>query len=162
HASPHIYPSHTNGRRDRHGPTAVFSFDPVVIVRRGGRPYASGHGARPSCHRESTMDELINQRIERLERECQRQGPEARDWKLAGGLAILVAWVFALGAANQERPAKSVESEQFVLRDRAGKKRAELGVSANGHAMMSLSGGDERPRATLIVANDGTPMLNLQ
>jgi hypothetical protein len=28
--------------------------------------------------------------------------------------------------------------------------------------MMSLSGGDERPRATLIVANDGTPMLNLQ
>jgi hypothetical protein len=108
------------------------------------------------------MDEMTNQRLERLERECHRLTHQARHWKLAGCVALIGAGVLAICGASQDKPVKSVEAEHFVLRDNGGKRRAVLEVNANGHVVLSLSDKNEKPRATIVVANDGSPILSLQ
>jgi hypothetical protein len=108
------------------------------------------------------MDEMTNQRLDGLDRECHRLARQARYWKFAGCLALIGAGVLAICGANQERAAQSLEAEHFVLRDHGGKKRAVLEVNANGHVVFSLSDKNEKPRATIVLANDGSPVLSLQ
>jgi hypothetical protein len=98
------------------------------------------------------MDEMTNQRLERLEREYHRLARQSRHWRLAGCLALIGAGVLAICGANQEKAAKSVEAEHFVLRDNGGKKRAVLEVNASGNLVFSLSDKNEKPRASIVVA----------
>jgi hypothetical protein len=108
------------------------------------------------------MDEMTYQRLERLERDWHRLTRQTRHWKFAGCLALIGASVLAICGANQDKPAKLVEAEHFVLRDNGGKRRAVLEVNANGHVVLSLSDKEEKPRAAIVVANDGSPILSLQ
>jgi hypothetical protein len=108
------------------------------------------------------MDDITNQRLDRLERECHRLTRQGRHRKLAGCLALIGAGILAIGGANQDKPAKSIESEHFVLRDNGGKRRAVLEVNASGMVVLSLSDKDEKPRAVIALANDGSPILSLQ
>jgi hypothetical protein len=107
------------------------------------------------------MDEMTNQRLDRLERECHRLTRQARHWKLVGCMALIGVGVLAICGANQDKPAKSVEAEHFVLRDNAGKRRGVLEVNGGGLVVLSLSDKDEKPRAFIALANDGSPILSL-
>lgn len=63
----------------------------------------------------------LTQRLDRLER-------EGRRWRLVGALASLV--VLALAVMGQAVPrTRSVDAEEFILKDRMGKRRAVLGVT---------------------------------
>src|SRR5262249_33674282 len=71
----------------------------------------------------STLDRLT-QRLERLERENRR-------WKLASCLSVLALVAMGLmGQAVPDKVAKVGEAERFVLRDSAGRLRAELRVGS--------------------------------
>ena len=108
------------------------------------------------------MNEMTNERLERLERECHRLSRQGRHWKLARCLALVGAGVLAICGANQEKPANSVEAEHFVVRDSGGKRRAVLEVNANGMVVLSLADKDEKPRAVIALGNDGSPIVTLQ
>src|SRR5262245_55411008 len=85
------------------------------------KDYVPRRDDRSTVARHPRMDESTNQRLERLERECHRLTRQGRRWKLAGCLGLIGAIVLAIGGASQDKPAKSVEAEHFVLRDTDGK-----------------------------------------
>ena len=73
----------------------------------------------------SDLPDLV-QRVEKLEKANRRL-------KLAGVLALtLVGCLLLLGAAS---PKRTVEAEEFVLRDANGDERARLGITASGSAL---------------------------
>ncbi len=92
----------------------------------------------------------LAQRVEKLEKANRRL-------KLAGALALaLVACLLLLGAAS---PKRTVEAEEFNLRDANGKVRALLAMAAK-RPMFVLSDANGKMRATLAITADG-PLLGL-
>jgi hypothetical protein len=108
-----------------------------------------------------TMKDVIIERLERLERECHRLRRQALPWKLAGSLALVGVVVLIIGGSSQKKIPKTIEADQYVLRDEAGKRRAVLEVCTQGHTVLSLSDKNEKPRVTLVVAADGSPVMSL-
>jgi hypothetical protein len=95
------------------------------------------------------MIDSLSERVERLEREnrgLKRIGALA----LAGAVAILVAGADA---------GKLIEAERFVLKDKGGRKRAELSSDSDGSASLSLfdRSGKVRLRMAIDGAHDGSP-----
>jgi hypothetical protein len=98
--------------------------------------------------------QAIVQRIEKLEAENRRLK------RAVLGVALLAAAVLAMG---QARPSRILEADAFVLRDAAGRTRAQLWLEAsrkmpvlafyreNGQVAASLAGGEE-PSLTLMRA----------
>ncbi len=99
-----------------------------------------------------TINDLIIERIERLERECRRLRQQSLPWKLAESLALVGVLVLIVGGANQKKTPKTIKADQFILRGEAGKKRAVLEVSTQGHTVLSLLDKNEKPRVALVVA----------
>lgn len=104
---------------------------------------------------EPTIDALTT-RLERLERES-RRSKRAMLVALVGTLALAL-----MGQAPPHRMPKSLEAEEFVLRDSRGQVRAALGTAQNGSAtMLQIFGENGKPRTRLTVASDGTSSLEV-
>jgi hypothetical protein len=97
-----------------------------------------------------TIDAMA-ERLERLERENRRL-------KRIGGLVLLGAVASLLSGADDGKT-KPVEAERFVLKDRAGLKRAELSAEPNGSASFNLfdRAGKVRLRMAIEAAQEGFP-----
>src|SRR5215470_722916 len=105
---------------------------------------------------EPTLSSLTA-RLERMERESRR-------WKgmsllmLVGGIALAV-----MGQTPQHRPGpRTLEAEEFVLRDPRGQVRASLGMAQNPTAtVLQIHGDNGKPRTRITVASDGTSSLEM-
>lgn len=99
---------------------------------------------------DSSLDELTT-RLERLER-------QGRRWKQTAFVVLLGAvGVVVMGQAPPHRPPKSLEAEEFVLRDSRGQVRASLGTPPGSNAtVLQFHGENGKPRTRITVASDGT------
>jgi hypothetical protein len=102
------------------------------------------------------MIDALTTRLERLERES-RRSKRAILVALVGTLALAL-----MGQAPPHRMPKSLEAEEFMLRDNRGQVRAVLGTAQNGSAtMLQIFGENGKPRTRLTVASDGTSSLEV-
>ena len=90
-------------------------------------------------------DQAVLARLEHLERQQRRW----RGAAVVGGLALV-----SLALMGQKPAGRTVEAERFVLRDSAGRARAEL-VMVDGEQSVALrfKDGDGMPRLTLGTEN---------
>jgi hypothetical protein len=95
----------------------------------------------------------ITERCERLEREQRRW----RRLAALGGLGLLAVGV--MGQAGRPVP-RVLEAERFVLRDTAGRARAELVVDGEQSVALRFKDADSMPRLTVGVEN-GAALLVL-
>jgi hypothetical protein len=104
---------------------------------------------------EPTLDTLAT-RLERLERESRR-------WKTTAlAIAIAAAAALVMGQTPTHRLPKSLEAEEFVLRDNRGQVRASLGTIQSPNAtVLQIHGDNGKPRTRLTVASDGTSSLEM-
>jgi len=114
----------------------------------------------------------LAERVKKLENQNHRLK------QMGAFVLVLTAAVLLMGQASRNR---TVEANEFILKDASGKMRARLGMEADGplfslfaqdgHAraklfvagdttMLSLADGNEHPRALLGVLSEG-PLLNL-
>jgi hypothetical protein len=108
---------------------------------------SSGAPLIPEVPMEKPSIVALAERVDRLER-------ENRLWRLGGGLALIVGLVVMLGGAQGIPDSKTVEAEQFILRDRNGRERAKLGLAADGAPALFLRGTDGNNRAILMVSEE--------
>lgn len=73
---------------------------------------------------------------------------------IAMGAAIVMA-------ASVKKTISVVEAERFVLRDRSGAERANIGVGDSGGAGLVLYDRNRNPRVLLDIDSDGRPSLRL-
>jgi hypothetical protein len=93
--------------------------------------------------------QTLAQRLEKLEKQSRH--------RVAGSVVLLVvAGLVLMGQATQQ--SKSVEAQQFVLRDASGKLRAKLASLDSTTAALSLYDANENVRARL-VAGDSPALL---
>jgi hypothetical protein len=100
-----------------------------------------------------TLDTLAT-RLERLERASRRSKRTTRVVLVGIAAAALV------GQAAPHRPSKSLEAEEFVLRDSRGQVRASLGTNPSS-TVLQIHAENGRPRARIIVSSDGTSSLEV-
>jgi hypothetical protein len=100
-----------------------------------------------------TRDTLTT-RLERLERENRRSKRTT--------LVILVGIAAAALVGQAARPTKSLEAEEFVLRDSRGQVRASLGTTQNSSTtVLQIHAENGKPRARITVSSDGTSSLEV-
>jgi hypothetical protein len=100
---------------------------------------------------ESTQD--IIERVTLLEHELRR-------WKVAATIACsLLAAAFLLGQAAPQR--RTLEAQEFVLKEPAGPVQARLFASGGGPSM-TFSDARDKPRLSLSVLNDETSVTLLR
>jgi hypothetical protein len=89
---------------------------------------------------------------------CRLDRLERRNRRLQGALAVILLLGGTVGVLGQAGPSgKTVEAERFVVRDAAGKVRAELGITDQGGAKLDLGTADGRRVAYL--GGDGATTL---
>ena len=105
--------------------------------------------------------ELI-ERITRLEQQQAELRRANRLLRLATGALLLFAGAGVL-MAQMSGPAQnqSLEAEQFVLRDSAGKVRGAMGIGENGTVGISLNDAKGQSRITIDISQDGSPGVDL-
>ena len=102
-----------------------------------------------------TRDTLTT-RVERLERESRRSK------RITLVVLVGVAAAALVGQAAPHRPPKSLEAEEFVLRDSRGQVRASLGTTQSpGATVLQLHAENGKPRARITVSSDGTSSLEV-
>src|ERR1700730_9968055 len=102
-----------------------------------------------------TRDTLTT-RLERLERASRRSK------RITLAVLVGVAAAALVGQAAPHRPAKSLEAEEFVLRDSRGQVRASLGTTQSpGATVLQLHAENGKPRARITVSSDGTSSLEV-
>lgn len=102
-----------------------------------------------------SSQDMLTTRLERLER-ASRRSKRAMLVALVG-----VAAAALLGQAPPHRP-KSLEAEEFVVRDSRGQIRASLGTTQNdGATVLQLHAENGKPRARITVSSDGTSSLEV-
>ena len=100
--------------------------------------------------------------IETLARRLDKVERENRWLKQAGVVALVVIGaVVLMGQATPSKVAKVIEAEKFVVRDKSGKVRAELSMSADGSPQLILRSSEGKSGAVLAVGTDGSPSLVL-
>ena len=105
---------------------------------------------------EPKLDELVV-RLDCLERENRR-------WKRIGALVLVgIAAVVLMGQAKPRKVAQVIEAEKFVVRDKSGKVRAALQISAKDEPSLDLYDKNGKNRASLAILEGGgqTPILFL-
>jgi len=104
---------------------------------------------------EPMMDTLTT-RLARLERETRRSKRITLVVLLGAAAAVL------MGQTAPHRTPKSLEAEEFVLRDSRGQVRASLGTTQNPSAtVLQIHGDNGKPRTRLTVSSDGTSSLEI-
>ena len=78
-------------------------------------------------------DLAIEARLERLERQQRR-------WRGVAGVACL--GLVAVALMGQKPAGRTVEAERFILRDAAGRTRAELSLNRDGAPALTCSDRD--------------------
>src|ERR1700730_2250535 len=102
-----------------------------------------------------TRDTLTT-RLERLERASHRSK------RITLLVLVGVAAAALVGQAAPHRPAKSLEAEEFVLRDSRGQVRASLGTTQSpGATVLQIHAEHGKPRARITVSSDGTSSLEV-
>ena len=104
---------------------------------------------------ESTPD-LLRTRLDRLERESRRL-------KRATLVVIVgAAGVLLMGQISPHRWAKTLEAEEFVLRDGRGQIRASLATTqGSSSTILQIHGDNGKPRTRITVSSDGTSSLEV-
>lgn len=104
---------------------------------------------------EPMMDTLTT-RLARLERETRRSKRITLVVLLGAAATVL------MGQTAPHRTPKSLEAEEFVLRDSRGQVRASLGTTQNPSAtVLQIHGDNGKPRTRLTVSSDGTSSLEI-
>ena len=98
------------------------------------------------------MDPAIADRLGRLER-------EARRWRRLAAAGVLGLATLAL-MGQTRAGGRVIEAERFVLRDSAGRARAELGVDGEHSVALRFKDADGLPRLTVGIEN-GTALVVL-
>jgi hypothetical protein len=102
---------------------------------------------------ESTLDTL-RQRLDRLERESRRL-KRVTLVVIVGAAAALV-----MGQTAPHRSIRTLDAEEFVLRDSRGQIRASLGTTQGPSAtILEIHGDNGKPRTRVTVSSDGTSSL---
>lgn len=97
-----------------------------------------------------SVDRAILQRVERLERAQRR-------WRrLASGAAV---GLLAVGLMGQKPAPRTVEAERFVLRDAAGRARAELVVDGEQSVALRFKDADSMPRLSIGTENGAAVLV---
>jgi len=92
--------------------------------------------------------QVLGERLARLERENRR-------WRRAGAMVLAaLAAVVLLGQAAPGNGGRTVEAEQFVLRDAGGKVRAVLHAGADGSPHLEMRDAAGNARASLGLLGD--------
>jgi hypothetical protein len=90
-------------------------------------------------------DEVIAERLDRLEEECRGLARERLKWKRIGTAASLVGCILLLSGAAQSGIPKEIAAESFILKDAQGRTIAVLGQWGRERAVrlrfMSEQGG---------------------
>lgn len=104
---------------------------------------------------ESTLDTLT-QRLDQLERTSRRLKGTTVLMLLGAVAAVL------MGQTAPHRIPRTLEAEEFVLRDSRGQVRVTLGLTQNPSAtVLRIDAENGKPRMRLIVAGDGTASLEM-
>ena len=98
--------------------------------------------------------EAVVRRMEAVERENRRW-----QWMVTVGLGVIAA-VVVLGQGIPGRVGKVLVAEKFVLQDRDGRSRAELGF-LNGASVLVLNDSEGRPGVALSVLPNGPRRVSL-
>jgi hypothetical protein len=102
---------------------------------------------------ESTLDTL-RQRLDRLERQSRRL-KRVMLVVIVGAAAALV-----MGQTAPHRSIRTLDAEEFVLRDSRGQIRASLGTTQGPSAtILEIHGDNGKPRTRVTVSSDGTSSL---
>lgn len=102
---------------------------------------------------ESTLETLRN-RLDRLERESRRL-KRVTLVVVLGAAAALV-----MGQTAPHRSIRTLDAEEFVLRDSRGQIRASLGTTQGPTAtILQIHGDNGKPRTRVTVSSDGTSSL---
>src|SRR4051812_37686809 len=111
---------------------------------------------------EVRSDELM-ERLERMQRANLAIVQECRRWRHAAGGLVLVALVLGVaGAASTKDVApRTLEAQNFVLKDTSGRTRASLGFRSDGTPGFALMDERSRVRLALDLCGDGAPAVNL-
>ncbi len=96
----------------------------------------------------------LEQRLVRLERANRRM-------KRIGALVLMVAAAVVLSGAANGKDLSDLEVGSLTLKDKDGKTRAALGVSACGAVGLLLTDKAGKTRAHLVVEANGSPVLAL-
>jgi hypothetical protein len=95
-------------------------------------------------------DVLIGQRVERLERAQRR-------WQRVAVGAVL--GLVAVAVMGQKPAPRVVEAERFILRDAAGRIRAELGVDTEQSVALRFRDADNLPRLSIGTENGASVLV---
>ena len=110
---------------------------------------------------EGPQDSVL-ERLDRLEKSNRELGRECRWWRRgAGGCGLVVVVLGMVGANAVEKVQKTVEAQNFVLRDAIGRVRASLGFRSDGTPGFALMDEEARVRLALDLGADGVPGVNL-
>ena len=96
------------------------------------------------------LDLTMAQRVERLER-AQRQ------WRRLAVCAVL--GLVGVGLMGQKPAPRTVEAERFILRDAAGRIRAELGVDGEQSVALRFRDADNLPRLSIGTENGASVLV---
>jgi len=104
---------------------------------------------------EFTLD-MLRKRLDSLERESRRL-KRATLVVIVGAAAALL-----MGQIAPHRPVRTLEAEEFVLRDSRGQIRASLGTTQGPSAtVLQIHGDNGKPRTRVTVSGDGTSSLEV-
>jgi hypothetical protein len=109
---------------------------------------------------EQSTGELIGRlsRLELQQAKLQRSNKHLR--LMTGALMLLCGALFTMAETSSVVP-DTLEAQQFLLRDSAGKLRGAMGVTSDGAVGLNLEDPAGRTRVTVDLAADGTPGLDL-
>lgn len=109
------------------------------------------------------MEQSTGELIERLSRLELQQAKLQRSNKhlrmMTGALMLLCGAVFTMAETSSAVP-ETLEAQQFLLRDSAGKVRGAMGVMSDGAVGLNLADPNGRTRVTVDLAANGTPGLD--
>ena len=125
-----------------------------------GRSTFSSTNPEQNLTEEALMTELA---MNTLARRLDRLEGENRWLKRITLMLLLGAAAMALmGQTPQHRPLRTLEAEEFLLRDSRGQVRASLGTTQNPRAtVLQIHNENGKPRTRLIVSGDGTSSLEV-
>jgi len=109
---------------------------------------------------EQSTGDLIG-RLSRLELQQAKLQRSNKHLRLMTGAVLLLCGALVTMAQTSSAVPETLQAQQFLLRDSAGKLRGAIGVTSDGAAGFNLSDSTGRTRLTVDLAANGTPGVDL-
>jgi hypothetical protein len=109
---------------------------------------------------EQSTAELI-ERLSRLELQQARLQRSNKYLRTVTGALILICGALFTMAETSSTVPDTLEAQQFILRDSAGKLRGAMGVLSDGAVGLNFEDPNGRTRVTVDLASNGTPGVDL-